>query len=696
MKHTSTRKATTRYEPYYHSPYALVLDTLKELGSDPVTLAKPLLTLARYGKIPSNPNSSLFKRVLPALSAFARLYNVDTLTNPTGVKETLSRLQDLCSDIENPVVRGIIVQMTEMVILPESEEEKVREEALMKEINVFRRVVFQRSRISWDAVMNGGDVTEFHEATPFSTGDIQYSLGKATSRIRHRILFPSISNKLIPLRSMQWLQNRTNSFDPCNAHSPAEWERIYIRSGSVFEGPSEIKQRWYLHGQSPRTYAVAGESAYFHSRYLKDVWNLLWNSFAPTEKFKRVDITRIRRSSAKYSFAMYDLTTFTSNYETHRDFVKTLASEMEYEVEIADGRHGIRTVILGDLLRDYANHCCSAVKWYTELGGFGDIPEDFHAVAGLLGIIGNIASCGFSHGLFLRTLVERIEECGVAGDDAIFVYLLSKGWKDEVKALQYLGILAEEKVYDMQEGEAVYLKRGVEADGNSLSLRQFIQFPRFLYKSPFDLERFREGRLAKENPNYLKRLFVSSLSATFKSAAGFDEAVLAPLSSIIREAYEELGLPEDGYVPGISQSHIPPFCEDLFLPGIRFLGSSDHVGNTYLDHFRGTGHFFERELPGIPGWLDIRVHSSFIAKPDSTLRYLEKIGVLKKEKILREKGGFLALRAVEEVISVRKPSLVYKYAVRDPEMLHWVHEDLLNVVGCSDYETGMFCQRPSS
>jgi hypothetical protein len=584
--------------------------------------------------------------------------------------------------------------MCELVRIPREDEDRIRKEALWKEVSVFRRIVLERPLIDWDAMWNGGSMVEEREMSEWSATDIGFSLSRALRHIRKTTLYPSMSRKLLPKRTRVWFEQRPNQvFEDPDAITPAELERFYVVFGVHFLGPSEIKQRWYMHGLVPRTYATAGETAFTYSKYLKDVWNVLWNSFPPTEKFNRVDISRLRRKSAAYSFAMYDLTTFTSNLETHRDFVLSLSRFCNIEVEVFDGRRGYCTMSLKVLLEEYATYLCQAVTWYTELGDLGFIEEEVHAVAGLLGIIGNIASCGLAHGIFLRTLVDSLEEEGVAGDDAIFVYLIKEGWKPKTDIVgKYMGTLAEDKVYDLREKDAVYLKRGVRCQGeHSLTLSDYVFFPKTLFLAKDDTERFRESRDVDFDRYLFERMFVTSLGSTYRSA-GRLSLEYSLLRSYLTTMYERLGLPISGHCPGIGRAHsVPVWAEDLFIPAVNRIGDPECVRDRYLGFYDGWGQFPETELPFDPVPFELHRGISFQAKMSKTLSYLCKIGVLSREKVMIEVTGSLAFERMEQIVEKRRVFPVYDFAVKDDVMLSFCHSDARVVYGCpnSQVSTGV-------
>lgn len=682
MKMYTGDEADNRSLPYLRLPSETVRTCREVLELDP-NLAKPLLLLMRFGSMPSNENSTLAKRVTPAIQAIVGSTLGHTTTVSDTYRQLVFRLSSRLCDMFDPVVRGAVIQMCETVRLPEEFEIQRRSEALWKEVSTLRRVVPERPTLNWNALWDGGQLIHGTDMMPWTVPDIKYATDTALRIYHQKVLYPSMSRKLLPTRARKWLAERGNmGFEDAEIATPAELEKLYIVHGVHALGPCELKQRWYMHGLVPRTYAVAGETAYTFSKYLKEVWDILWNSFIPTERFNRVDVSRIRRSSAKYSFAMYDLSTFTSNLETHRDFVLSLARNMNVEVTVANGREGFVEMSLRSLLQDYADYLCREVWWYTELKELHDIPEEVHAVAGLLGVIGNIASCGVAHGMFLRSLVEDLKHEGVAGDDAIFVYLIERGWRHTTDRIRgNLGDLADDKVYDLEEGDAVYLKRGLEEESGILKLSDYVFFPKLIFLSKNDLKRYRESNEIEFNKNALERIFVSSLGSTFRSAGRLEFDML-PLKTLLVEMYDILGLPILGHCPGIAQSqHVPVWAEDLFVPGVERLGDPEYVRRQYLDFFDGEGRFPETELEFDPVNFEVEPGSVFRAKGSKALTYLYRLGILRREKVMIEVSGFMA---AEKLISLtgRKTSGVYEYTVSDSVLLSFVHKDLRTVRGC--------------
>lgn len=670
--------------PYLRLPSESV-DLCRRLLSRSPNLAKPLLLLARFGSLPANEDSSLAKRVSPAIRAILGEALGYTTTSLLSYQEITDKLHSKLPDLFDPVIRGCVVQMCETYRLPKEEEDALRSWSLQKEISVFRSVVSYRPELNWDALWDGGQLVPGKDMTPWTSADIGFATQASLDSYKRRIFYPSMSRKLLTTRAREWLRERPHhTFEDSEIATPAELERLYVVYGVECMGPCQISQRWYFHGLVPRTYAVAGETAYTFSKYLKEIWDILWNAFPPTQKFNRVNISRIRRSSMKYSFAVYDLTTFTSNLETHRDFVLALSRHMDIEVTLADGRRGFRRHSLKTLLEEYASYLCRDVRWYTDLEEFSYIPEEVHAVAGLLGVIGNIASCGIAHGMFLRTLVNRLEEEGVAGDDAIFVYLVKQGWRNTTDTINgNLGLLAEEKVYDLAEEDGVYLKRGIEiTSSGNLSLHNYVFFPKLFFLSPNDLDRYRESVDAQYDDHALKRLFVSSLGSTFRSAGdiAFDPTLL---KNLLTEVYDRLELPYTGHCPGIAREHtMPVWAEDLFVPGIDRLGDPEYVRRQYYDFFDGGGTFPETELDHDPVSFEVTPGSVFRAKGSRAVSYLVRLGVLRREKVLIGLSGFMAVERLATMTEKRRTPHVYEYSVVDPVLLSFVHSDLRVVRGC--------------
>jgi hypothetical protein len=141
-------------------------------------------------------------------------------------------------------------------------------------------------------------------------------------------------------------------------------------------------------------------------------------------------------------------------------------------------------------------------------------------------------------------------------------------------------------------------------------------------------------------------------------------------------------LPVSGHCPGIAKQHaVPVWAEDLFVPGIDRLGDPDYVRRQYFDFFDGEGTFPETELPGESVPFEVTPGSMFRAHSSKAISYLFRLGILKREKVMSEVSGFMAIERLTNVTAKKSVPSVYEYQVVDSVLLSFVHSDLRIVRG---------------
>jgi hypothetical protein len=142
---------------------------------------------------------------------------------------------------------------------------------------------------------------------------VHESINVWLQRIRERPHPPTLSRKCLPTFTRRELERYIDVLveDPSIA-TPASLERLYVKSGVTIDGPCELSQRWYTNALNPRSYFVAGPTAFNHTKYTKWIWNELVDSLVCTNKRNRVNPRRVFVDGLKTAI-FYDLTTFTSN-----------------------------------------------------------------------------------------------------------------------------------------------------------------------------------------------------------------------------------------------------------------------------------------------------------------------------------------------------------------------------------------------
>jgi hypothetical protein len=294
-----------------------------------------------------------------------------------------------------------------------------------------------------------------------------------------------------------------------------------------------------------------------------------------THRRNRVNPNRIRIEGVQRAL-FYDLSSFTSNCASVREFLSALAIHVDgLPFMVGDSFYGEYSANFGDVIKDYCNsniHPTYATGDYSYRG--------VHGVAGFLGVYGNIATCTFLHGAFLLQLSfeQGSSGCGCAGDDAVLVTLEDEDtiWL----CISLVGVLAREKTFSSDDPDCVYLKRRVWIDEPfcRLSSSTYVQLPNFLYfTKESERKRFREANMTKKD---LKILACNSLSAFFKSSVPYyDTPVFWQIRQFAERFFTKLRIPQEGNVPQFTQF----FNRDwtmCFIPSLSYLGIHDFVTST--------------------------------------------------------------------------------------------------------------------
>jgi hypothetical protein len=186
-------------------------------------------------------------------------------------------------------------------------------------------------------------------------------------------------------------------------------------------GPTEVRYAWKYNDLKPRVYYAMGATAYYSSRYARDIWNSLIEMFPPTAVQSRYYLQRLNPISKSDTVAIYDYASFTSNLTELKYFTEALAEwTKDIPVTVIDTHDGPVDMSLGDLLMDYNDVCNRHPE--MDLRRIYSSDETFiepHRKAGLLGVYGNIVSSTLLHGLILTSITGALDRCNVVGDDAV-------------------------------------------------------------------------------------------------------------------------------------------------------------------------------------------------------------------------------------------------------------------------------------
>jgi hypothetical protein len=385
-----------------------------------------------------------------------------------------------------------------------------------------------------------------------------------------------------------------------------------------------MKQKWYPTQASPRTYFAQGGSAYHTSKYLRDPFNWLCDSYRPTNRFDRVSPSGMTVDQSKDDVYIYDLTSFSSLFHEHRSFLSFLSIvTSEVVVRIFDSWEGPIQLTLGSLIKEYLDANVSQPTYTTKIPQLSDL-ELAHSVAGFLGVFGNLATCTFPHGVALGTVRGNESDCWCAGDDAGAIdQIESEGWLVNNVA-ESLGSIAREKTYRASEDGAVALKRPVCLVSGVLYQRRNILWPVFSVMCDSD------PRFHFLDDNRPVERVTGAIVAFFKTCE------ICPLSSSDIEFayqffvsfYDRYGLPLSGWYPPLTgyapwKTTIPRLERSVF--------GSDPL-TVLVSTFFGTEYVGARvEDAKWDGSMTPHIGYTFECNSDRYLSYLVKLGFLKRD-----------------------------------------------------------------
>jgi hypothetical protein len=611
---------------------------------------------------------------MPILSRYEEDVHLPT-DSQTRIEHILNQFFD------EPFYAGAVIMACFINPLSKDQVASIRMESFMKEILVMDSDAYQPN-INFNPFFG-----KYHESlhpdipsNPEMARIVHQSIKTWIERITARTHTPTMSRKCLPSFTRRELHQYIDYLleDPSIA-TPASLERLYVKTGIHIDGPCEISQRWYTNGLVPRTYFVAGPTAYNDTKYTKWLWNDLVDCLACTHRKNRVNPRRIYVDGLKTAI-FYDLTSFTSNMGLQRVFLDQLALYCHgVQVTLMDSVIGPHSVDAGDLIKQY-----NTMNQFPEYRNdeLFDMHNGVHGVGGFLGVFGNIATCTYLHGAILLQLAEKEHECGCAGDDAV----ICVEDEDRVYAcISLLGVLAVEKTYDLRDLDVVYLKRRTWLSPKYFCLQsaRYIQFPSFIWAIDFTGE-FRFTREASLTRRDKMDIAASSLMATFSSMASlkFKAETRALLLSFLEKYYQKCTMPVYGSVPQLNQ--VKNDYTRRFVPTLDTLGSRDFIALTIDQLYDGVAYLPDREYHDTYG-INCRKDTFFRSQGSEYLTFLERLGyVQKRHKPTRTYIGEEGLQLLQKEFTTRDPAWHVFEVVEDiPE---WIRGGVLEVTGIYEVE----------
>jgi len=536
---------------------------------------------------------------------------------------------------------------------------QVRKEMVVKELSTMESTP-RIPVVAWESILSGN--------TKYQVDDGQHPMVSSTthrkihiwaSRLEKKVIYPHYGTKYLAVGS-----ERTIDAPWCNQGNPissiqAEW--LYMKFGQEGSSPCQLKQAWTPGIMVPRTYYAQGLDAFHSSKYIRDIFNQLADLFRNVNRFNRVRPQMISADSSDTLY-IYDLTSFSSMFHEHRNFLLALAQEVEgYNTTIFDSYHGESSVSLSFLIREYVKFNVTHPSYTTLMFPILDSLDLQHNVAGFLGVYGNLITCTIPHGILLATVNDDWHNNWCAGDDAGCAICKEKHDRLD-RTIRKAGSYAEEKVFIGNEEGAVALKRPILFDRGLVIFRNTPLFPLLgLFTDP---DRFNVMHAPDEF--YLIRLISSSMISFLISCAGvrMEQDHKDEMFHYIKRMFTMLGITHEGWLPHVCGTRpyrytIPIIDAFMFDkdPFDRLIGK--YYRNSYRDRVRE-----DRPV----SYSELFVLGVASGNMTDWLRWAKDMGIVSSEpeyEYFEGSAGKSRLRSVLFVSPMHLPSTVYRFMLID-------------------------------
>jgi hypothetical protein len=553
------------------------------------------------------------------------------LYNQTG--DTVKRLCSLHPDVKiqletalsTPMLSGFLLAALLSAPYEVSEVRRIKKMLMWKEVSVMESIP-RKPTVDWIHLYTMFDPLSVDYRSDGKFNNIlRRCLYRWTLRCSSTVLYPSMGNRAISAASKRRLEYYLcHDIDSGVDVTSTSLEHYYSRTGVRIDGECEMKQKWYPTQASPRTYFAQGGTAYHSSKFLRDVFNWLCDSYRPTNRHDRVSPSGMTVDQSGEDVYIYDLTSFSSLFHEHRSFLYFLSVvTSEVVVRIFDSWEGPLSTTLGGLIRQYLEINVSQPSYSTKIPQLSDL-ELVHSVAGFLGVFGNLASCTFPHGIALGTVRGTESDSWCAGDDAGSIdEIESDGWLVNNVATS-LGSISREKTFRASEEGAVALKRPICLTSGVLYQRRNILWPILSVMCDND-SRYKlvDDKRPVERVTGGIVSFLRTCELCPMSASDIEFAY-----SFFVVFYEKFGLPLSGWYPPLTGYH--PWKTSIPRMDRSVFGQNPLI--VLVKTFFGTQYVGARvdDLPW-DGPTTLHTGNSFECNSDRHLSYLVKLGFLKRD-----------------------------------------------------------------
>lgn len=569
--------------------------------------------------------------------------------------------------VSSPMLSGFFLSV--LLAAPYSNEDitMIRNTLLWKEVSVMESIP-RKPTIDWYALFSLSDpLHERFRPSPVLNRHFRYSLKRWISTLQRRVLYPSMGNRSVSTETRVELEYAlARNIDIEVDVTSTVVEHYYSRSGIQLKGGCEMRQKWYPTQSSPRTYYAQGGVAYHSSKYLRDAFNLLCDTFRPTNRYERVSPSGMTVNEAVDDVFIYDLTSFTSLFHEHASFLHFLATiTEEVDVIIFDSWKGPLTVSLGHLIYDYLEKNVLQPSYTTRIPVLSDL-ELHHSIAGFLGVFGNLATCTFPHGLCLASVSNSLESCWCAGDDAGSREAIETSGSMTMSVAEVLGTISKEKTFTASQMGAIALKRPIGIAGGILYQRPNILWPIFSVMCDAD------PRFNLPNVRHATDRVTGAIVSFLKSC---QRVPLSPSDiefacSFFLSFYQRYHLPESGWYPPLTgyepwKTTIPRIERSVFGKDPLHILIDSFFGTEYTTTYVGD-YPWDKVLPS--------VGEEFMCNSEKHLTYLERLGYISSEPVTVTYPGEIGkARAYSDAEYGVSRKTVYQYTIIETIPDHLVY-----------------------
>jgi hypothetical protein len=397
------------------------------------------------------------------------------------------------------------------------------------------------------------------------------------------IIFPTVQRKKNVSRETAEIYNQHHPNVPIEEVTTSHLQKHYFFTGEKIGGSCEMRRAWKYNDLKPRFYYCIGGKSYWPSCYIKKIAQILMESIPSTTVRRRRDLSKdMDDNFEEYYATTWDFKAFTTRLSELKYFLYSVACSIEeygdVTLQLFDYQEGIIDYPLSDLLHEY-NEAINNQDTFTifRLQEIITSPNlDFNATyyqqnSGMLGIPGNIGFSTALHGFEICRICGR-DNCACVGDDGFALSYISNN-TSLLPHLSQIGIIVPDKSSELPPGDPGpmrYTKRALyRSEDNRFRIDNLLTFPLAAiidgkdlpFHTPLQLDEYKR-----------RKTFAVSTSSLLWDVLRYGEEIsdveLDLLRKFLHEAYNMIGLPKSGALPGYSIKHIGKVL--FAIPSIDF------------------------------------------------------------------------------------------------------------------------------